>query len=939
MKFKIKIVAPLVVIIIVSVLKQSYSQEIILSTKSSFPKNITSFIELFNDSTSQIPFGQIALKQFIKNKKSYFLFPYSNNAYWIKFIVKNEALANKKWLLKWDNHLTEELDCYVSDSLGNNFSHTKKKLLTTQKVKKFLEEEITFNFDLPANTTKTIYLKLKSQRGLYGSIVIHSATSYTDFRLDSIVSSSFNNGLILFRLFLVVILGLFVIKDFLFRMYSLQITIRTLTFLGMMNVIGPIVSPNPDIAKVINFLCYNSMPIGSGILVLSVLDQKKLPKWMPFTVYASIIFTFLINILVCIDYKWYWMKAGHYGIIFSAILVLSIYVYCIIKKKRIQIYYSIPFILGIMSNLLINLRLLGLLEFKPIFTISIFLFLAEIFFFVVFLGQIFKNIERNKFDAEQKLQLNLVQNERIRELNNLKSEFFTNISHEFRTPLTLILSPIEDLRKKYPNERLLEPMKRNAQRLLSLINQLLDLSKLDAGQMRVSVQQSDLAKYIQTLVNTFGSLADSRKIDFSIEQNRDQAIAYFDADKMEKILVNLLLNAFKFTKDGGKISVLVNYEDTFEAVEIVVKDNGIGISAQNVSQIFDRFYQIDGSHQRNYEGSGIGLALVKEMVNLHKGHISVESTEGQGTAFFVKLPINKSTWANETMIGSSVGTPTMATMIGSSVGTPTTAGGASVGTPTTVVTPNENVLLIVEDNADLREYIRDIFEQDYQIIEAIDGQEGIGKAMECIPDIVICDLMMPRLDGFGFCKLLKNNEKTDHIPVIMLTAKANVESRMEGFELGADDYLTKPFNREEILVRVKNLVAQRNLLRQKFDKRIVDLKPSEVKVSSLEEKFIAKTKVIIEKHLSESAFDVEQFANEMGMTSTVLRRKLKAISNQTVTEFVRNYRLQRAADLLTKRTGSVSEIAYEVGFESLSYFTKVFQEAFGKLPSEFPSLK
>ncbi len=540
--------------------------------------------------------------------------------------------------------------------------------------------------------------------------------------------------------------------------------------------------------------------------------------------------------------------------------------------------------------------------------------------------------QRSKKD-ELALQLVFEQKEaeRLKELNTLKTNFFTNISHEFRTPLSLILSPIEDLKKKYPNEGVLEPMRRNAQRLLSLINQLLDLSKLDSRQMQVNIKKNDLANFIKVLASSFASLAESRKIEFTTSQNRTEAIAYYDADKIEKILINLLSNAFKFTSDGGKISLVVNYSDDFREVEICVKDDGIGISKAKIKHIFDRFFQGDGTQQRNYEGSGIGLALVKEMVELHKGTIDVESIESEGTTFTVQLAVDKNSWKNE--FKNAVEETNHENLLDFML--------AAQPQQTMIVeqysTDDDKILLIVEDNPDLRKYIRSVFEHDYRIFEATDGQDGIEKALAIIPDIVISDLMMPHLDGLGFCKLLKSDEKTSHIPVVMLTAKANVESRIEGFELGADDYLTKPFNREELLVRVKNLVIQRELLRQKYDKQIVDLKPTEVILPSTEEKFIKKAKEIVEKHISESEFTIEQFAEEMNLTSVVLRRKIKGVTNQSATQFVRKYRLQKAANLLLNNADTVSNIAYQVGFESLSYFTKAFQEEFGKLPSDFSS--
>ncbi len=907
--------------------KQSYSQTVLLTSKSKIPLNITSDMEVFKDSTSQVPFEQLSKHQFIKHQKKYFIFPYSDNAYWMKYTFKNEDSEFKKWVIKWNNPLTEQLEFYVLDSTGKKIDYQKQRLLTTQKTKKFLEEEITFKLDLPANSTKTVYLRLKNQRGIYGAVILHSAPSYVFSNIDIYADQSFNLALIIFRFFLVVILGLFIIKDRIFRAYSIQIAIRSFSFLGMMNVPGPLFSPNPDIAQKIDFLCYNSFAIGSGILILAVLEVEKLPKWMVLLIKISIISTAIIDILVLFDYKWYWLKAGHYNIVSSSAIVLTAYIYSIIKRYNVHIYYSFPFILGVIANFIFNLRLFGLLEFKPIFEITTFLFIAEIFLFVVFLGQIFRSVELNKMLAEEKLQFNVLQNERLKELDNLKTNFFTNISHEFRTPLSLILSPIEDLKKKYPNESVLEPMRRNAQRLLSLINQLLDLSKLDSGQMQVNIKKNDLVSFFKVLGSSFTSLAENRGIQFEIIQNRTEAIGYFDADKIEKIVINLLSNAFKFTEKSGKVTFEVVYDDDFKNVSVYVRDTGIGISEAKIMHIFDRFFQVDGTHKRNYEGSGIGLALVKEMVELHKGSIKVESTEGQGTTFIAELAIGKNAWEEE--LKNSVDDSRNENIVDV-----TFLQSNSPAEPSTF-NSDDNILLIVEDNADLRQYIRSVFEQEYQIIEAIDGQDGIEKALEIIPDIIISDLMMPRLDGLGLCNLLKTNEKTNHIPVVMLTAKANLESRIEGFELGADDYLTKPFNKEELQVRVRNLVNQREVLRQKYDKQVVDLKPTEVFLPSIDEKFINKAKEVIEKHISESEFNVEQFAEEMNLSSVVLRRKIKAVTNQSATQLVRKYRLQKAANLLQNSADTVSNIAYQVGFESLSYFTKVFQEEFGKSPSEY----
>ncbi len=362
-------------------------------------------------------------------------------------------------------------------------------------------------------------------------------------------------------------------------------------------------------------------------------------------------------------------------------------------------------------------------------------------------------------------------------------------------------------------------------------------------------------------------------------------------------------------------------------MSIEVSDTGIGIESEKLNKIFDRFFQVDDTQNRKYEGTGIGLAIVKEMVGVLKGKISVESQRNVGTTFTINLPIDFVTWQgfiveknedlaiykNDSQAKLSVNLPIERNSL-----------------------ENDNIMLIVDDNEDIRYYIRSIFEKEFKIIEATNGKDGIEKATAQVPDIIISDLMMPEMDGFEFCKILKADEKTSHIPIIMLTAKANIESRIEGLELGADDYLIKPFNNQEMEARVKNLLVIREKLKKYYQKNSTQiLVDTDVKINIIDEQFIKKVKDIIENHLSDSQFSIEQLANEVSLSTTQLRRKIKALSNQTIVEFIRLYRLEKAAQLLNQNAGNVSEIAFNVGFDSLSYFSKVFQETYGVSPSDF----
>ncbi len=523
--------------------------------------------------------------------------------------------------------------------------------------------------------------------------------------------------------------------------------------------------------------------------------------------------------------------------------------------------------------------------------------------------------------------------EQLKALDKMKSNFFVNISHEFRTPLSLILSPLEKYidRKETNDIRLteLERMHRNAKRLQQLINQLLDLAKLESGGMKLNLQRSDFIYFLRVLTSSFESLAESRNIQFEVSIQGDAYETFFDHDKVETVLYNLLSNAFKFTPDGGRISlqVILPSENSDEPVSISISDTGPGIPANEIDKIFDRFYQVDSSSAREFEGSGIGLSLVKELVQLMKGTIRVESRVGQGSTFCVQLSLKRAAdqqVANDQNFSASENMPAVEQM---------------TTTEVSVLGGNENevadaLILVVEDNADLRSFLTENLEQDYQIAIAENGSQGFDKALELIPDLIVSDMMMPVMDGFTLCTKIRADERTSHIPFILLTARTSIENKLEGLELGADEYMTKPFNIKEVKVRIRNLLEQRKNLRRSFS-REVTVQPKNISVTSVDERFLNHALEIMEAHLSDQQFSVERFAEEIGMSRKNLLRKITALTDQSVNEFIRNFRLQRAAQLLAGKSGTVSEVAYQVGFNNLSYFSKCFKELFGVLPNEY----
>jgi signal transduction histidine kinase/DNA-binding response OmpR family regulator len=525
--------------------------------------------------------------------------------------------------------------------------------------------------------------------------------------------------------------------------------------------------------------------------------------------------------------------------------------------------------------------------------------------------------------------------EQLKELDKLKSNFFVNISHEFRTPLSLILSPLEKIMHDNDTSHIhqsdLERMHRNAKRLQQLINQLLDLAKLESGGMKITENRSDLLYFLRVTTASFESMAEIRNIDYSVHIPPGSFDTSFDQDKVETVIYNLLSNAFKFTPDGGRILFRASLDT--EMVSIDILDTGPGIPPSEVDKIFDRFYQVDSSSSRDFEGSGIGLSLVKELVQLMKGQVEVESKVGSGTSFKVLLPLKGMYLKTSEVIGQD--NEDLATNDNDKV---VEAGKEKDALSVNEPVSSEPLILLIEDNEDLRIYLKENLETEYQVVVAENGKVGLEKALELIPDLILSDMMMPQMDGFTLCTKIREDQRTSHIPFILLTARTTIESKLEGLELGADEYMTKPFNIKEIKVRMKNLLEQRKNLRKSFG-REVTIQPKNISVTSVDERFLEHALKIMEEHVGDEQFSVERFAEEVGMSRKNLLRKIKALTDQSVNEFIRNFRLNRAAQLLEAKAGTVSEIAYQVGFNNLSYFSKCFKELFGALPNDYAGRK
>ncbi|MDA3817475.1 MAG: ATP-binding protein [Prolixibacteraceae bacterium] len=558
------------------------------------------------------------------------------------------------------------------------------------------------------------------------------------------------------------------------------------------------------------------------------------------------------------------------------------------------------------------------------------IYLVVFLFSIFYILQALVKRERNKL---------LIQQERIdtarqHELDMMKLKFFTNISHELRTPLTLVLSPLERIIKNTDsdtNKQQLRLIQRNAYRLLNLVNQLLDFRKMEVQGLSLDISRGEMVSLCREITESFSDMSETRNIKLNFHSSVDKLTAYFDYDKIEKIIFNLLSNAFKFTPENGEINVKLEIHETEDSESVVVlkvEDNGIGIADDMKDRIFERFVQsvsFDNSNVRKQRGSGIGLSLTREFVQMHDGQISVQSIPGQGSCFKVVLPLKdtfdlqKSNSIHEDNVAWS---------------------GKPVADPEFLKDTDDKKLankfkiLLVEDNPDIRFYLKDNLKHQYEIFEAEDGGEAWKIIPDILPDIVVSDIMMPVMDGLELCRKIKTDSRSSHIPVVLLTARTDEQQKYEGLETGADDYITKPFNFELLELRIKLLIEQREKLRKQFQQNY-DIQPSEIAITSLDELFLSKVKTNTEENMGEPGFSVEKLSTEVGISRAHLYNKLLALTGKTPVEYIRIMRLRRAAQLLGKSQLTVMEVAYKVGFNDPRYFTKHFKNEYKITPTQY----
>lgn len=554
-----------------------------------------------------------------------------------------------------------------------------------------------------------------------------------------------------------------------------------------------------------------------------------------------------------------------------------------------------------------------------------------------------RSLRAEKRKTERQARQLQKQAHQLRELDRMKSRFFANVSHEFRTPLAMILGPARDLLEEgeasigAEARRQLEVIERNAQRIERLINQLLDLAAMETGQEKLDLAQADLIDFLEETIRSFAPMAERNRVRLEFRPELERLEWAFDVEKLSTIVGNLLSNALKFTSEGGTVRVTV--EETNDEAVLRVRDTGPGIPEEERARIFDRFYQVDGGSTRTHGGVGIGLALAEDFVELHGGSIEVESEPGFGSEFVVRLPRpvdGEGEAPPRAQKNERRGAPT-SKWVDVSPEPEETESHAEKPEPHGAA-KEASTVLVVEDDTDVRTYLRTRLAPRYHVVEAEGGTQALERIDERRPDLVLSDVMMPEMDGFELCRRLKTDERFQDLPVILLTARTETAGEVEGFDVGADAYVEKPFDAEVLEAQIENLIAGRRRLREQYSREVV-IQPSEVTVTSEGEAFLRRVRDIAEEHLSDRHFTVEAFAAEVGLSKSQLTRKLKKTSGFTPAAFVRELRLKRAMQLIEQDAGSISDVAGMVGFADAEYFSKLFRERFGAPPSQYSGEK
>lgn len=842
---------------------------------------------------------------------------------WLKIRVTNEGQYDIPAAFTFC-HLADSIALFViQNNVLKHVSETGRALKPTEK--QIPSENSSLLTYLPAQTTQTFYVRQThlnevSQRHL-AELYIKDPPMMISELMFRYTGQAFYAGLML-MFALLSFFGWLLIRDRSFVYFSFVHLAFTFYFLSVKNVFGVFVFNVPDDAL------FSILNVSISLLIISLFIfiahymrlQQHLPRYYRLLLIVTVIAVtnkyfhdlFIVDELLSV-------RIHNASILLWLVVIVTGIV--LLARKRIPAAV----------NLLVSLSILVLTAFVYLLALS--RIIPQNFFTInsIQIGSVLFSllVFYRLFEAVRSLE-----NEKQRALtiNDVKTKFFTNLSHEFRTPLTLILSPLDQLNETTESDdqkNLIQLAKKNANRLLNMINQLLDIARLEGDEVKLSVQENNAVPYLKGILMSFESLAQLKEIELRFSSSGEQIPLWFDTEKMEVILYNLLSNALKFTPAGGSVSVEV--VELEEKVQIRIADTGVGIPADMLPYVFDRFFRIETT---GADGSGIGLCLAKELTDLHRGQLNVESTLGEGSVFTLELQkgcahFETTNVAENTLHegGRKISTKADLTLIKDDM---------AESEDDTAVYPAKTsgtrpAILLVEDNGDVRSFVRSQLIDRFQVLEAVNGKLGFDMAVEHIPELIISDVMMPELNGVELCKLLKKDIRTSHIPVILLTAKAEQEHRMEGLEAGADEYLHKPFHARELNLRVQKLIELRIELRNRLMESPT-LSFKSLNGNPVENEFIEQISSCINDHLADPQFSVAVLADAVKLSVPQLNRKLKSITGLTANKYVQHVRLKKALVMLETEDVNVSEVAHKTGFSSTAYFVKSFREHYGKTP-------
>lgn len=846
---------------------------------------------------------------------------------WARADIKNEGklITNKYFrFCKSYQHITVYT---VEHQIVQNIQTSGSALKPSQKSTPLSSNQIQFSLD--PGKTKSYYFKLKVAENTANYHLKHIYISPGQHKIATIIDTYTWQALYSGVMILFALISFFMISIFREKIFIYLGMIMVFFALYFMSVSGTLYSffdlPNPTSSSLIIRIFISLILISGYLFTCEYIQLKKYYKkyfyyYTYFTIFSS----------VAPHIWWIFSKDNVFvsqssNLLTAVWLILTISPVAILAKRkdkdaRILLLSFASMVISALiytSILIVNVSYSGWA--KDSFQIGVIIFSGILFY------GLFDKI--NSIKQEQ---------QHMKNLDELKSKFFSNISHEFRTPLSLIMDPIKQLSEKSEtnnDKKLLQLAYKNAERLLQLINQLLDLSKLEAGKMKLNASEQNFIMVMKEILGSFESLAQQKNIRIQYDFAQENIPLFIDRDKVEKIFYNLISNAIKFSNDERSGEITVKLTEHEDSIEVQVCDNGIGIPIHQLPYVFDRFFQVEVQKQERNEGSGIGLALVKELVELHHGSIQVKSKHQNGCCFIIELPKGKLHLQDNEISTKPRTTESQAI-------SHTTFGAVKDDihindeqfTSALEQKDSKPSILIVEDNPDVRNYIKNHLSHHYKVWEAENGSQGIDLTIKHQPDLVISDVMMPKKNGYELSHFLKQDPRTSHIPIILLTAKAGQEEKITGLETGADDYLVKPFDSKELDIRISNLIQIRKELQKHFSKHGPVAAQKTTGISTVDKTFLDKVVRCLAANYHDNNYTIDALANEVGMSKVHLNRKLKALTDFSTNKFIQAYRLQQALKMLQEKKGNVSEIAHKTGFNTTAYFVKCFREKYEVTP-------